>query len=264
MCINFAIGGSYQEIHAPSSPGTILGTVDLPFARDPPHQAFVPAICQHSLQQSNVQQYEHNNIVDPSAIMKAYSNIETNKEEKIEEGNSSETNNISLNTLNEGIALGSQDAKRVFSCLDIFCENNLSREIIQNKETKQTSITDNHIEELRIPDSSSNTGTFSQRTNKKHTSLRRLSESSNLEEHHQQGRINPHGKISNYMDGLMSLNDVLSEGLGTHGDWSARIAAFTYIQSLLKQGSKGLHEVTQNFKWIMKLFLGHLTIHIGK
>ncbi|KAK7840615.1 clip-associated protein [Quercus suber] len=66
------------------------------------------------------------------------------------------------------------------------------------------------------------------------------------------------GEMSNYADGPASLNDALSEGLSTNSDWSARVAAFNYLRSLLQQGPKGIQEVNQNFEKVMKLFFQHL------
>ncbi|KAJ7977123.1 CLIP-associated protein [Quillaja saponaria] len=66
------------------------------------------------------------------------------------------------------------------------------------------------------------------------------------------------GEISNYVDGPASLNDALSEGLGSNSDWSARVAAFNYLRSLLQHGPKGIQEVIQNFEKVMKLLFQHL------
>ncbi|XP_021907185.1 CLIP-associated protein [Carica papaya] len=66
------------------------------------------------------------------------------------------------------------------------------------------------------------------------------------------------GEMSNYVDGPTSLHDALSEGLSPSSDWSARVAAFNYLRSLLQQGPKGVQEVMQNFEKVMKLFFQHL------
>ncbi|KAG7983333.1 hypothetical protein I3843_04G100600 [Carya illinoinensis] len=66
------------------------------------------------------------------------------------------------------------------------------------------------------------------------------------------------GEMSNYVDGPASLSDALSEGLSTSSDWSARVAAFNYLRSMLQQGPKGIQEVIQNFEKVMKLFFQHL------
>ncbi|PPD72489.1 hypothetical protein GOBAR_DD30600 [Gossypium barbadense] len=47
------------------------------------------------------------------------------------------------------------------------------------------------------------------------------------------------GEMSSYVEVPASLNDALSEGLSLSSDWSARVAAFTYLRSLLLQGPKG-------------------------
>ncbi|XP_022758590.1 CLIP-associated protein-like isoform X2 [Durio zibethinus] len=66
------------------------------------------------------------------------------------------------------------------------------------------------------------------------------------------------GEMSNYVEGPASLSDALSEGLSPSSDWCARVAAFTYLHSLLQQGPKGIQEVVQNFEKVMKLFFQHL------
>ena len=66
------------------------------------------------------------------------------------------------------------------------------------------------------------------------------------------------GEVSNYADGPASLHEALSEGLSSGSDWSARVAAFNYLHSLLQQGPKGIQEVVQNFEKVMKLFFQHL------
>ncbi|CAJ1897870.1 unnamed protein product [Sphenostylis stenocarpa] len=66
------------------------------------------------------------------------------------------------------------------------------------------------------------------------------------------------GEIPNYADGPSSLHEALSEGLSSGSDWSARVAAFNYLHSLLQQGPKGVIEVVQNFEKVMKLFFQHL------
>ena len=66
------------------------------------------------------------------------------------------------------------------------------------------------------------------------------------------------GEMSNFADGPASLHEALSEGLSSGSDWSARVAAFNYLHSLLQQGPKGTLEVVQNFEKVMKLFFQHL------
>ncbi|XP_061357623.1 CLIP-associated protein-like [Gastrolobium bilobum] len=66
------------------------------------------------------------------------------------------------------------------------------------------------------------------------------------------------GEVSNYADGPASLQEALREGLSSGSNWSARVAAFNYLHSLLQQGQKGIQEVVQNFEKVMKLFFQHL------
>ncbi|KAI4341618.1 hypothetical protein MLD38_026318 [Melastoma candidum] len=66
------------------------------------------------------------------------------------------------------------------------------------------------------------------------------------------------GEMSHYVEGPSSLSDALGEGLVPSSDWSARVAAFTYLCTLLQQGPKGIQEVVQHFEKVMKLFFQHL------
>ncbi|KVH94301.1 Armadillo-like helical [Cynara cardunculus var. scolymus] len=66
------------------------------------------------------------------------------------------------------------------------------------------------------------------------------------------------GEMSSYTDGPASLNDALSDGLSSSSDWHARVAAFSYLRSLLQQGSRGIQEVMQSFEKVMKMFFQHL------
>jgi CLIP-associating protein 1/2 len=68
----------------------------------------------------------------------------------------------------------------------------------------------------------------------------------------------PTGEMFNYMDGLMSLNDALTEGLSVSADWFARVVAFNYLRKTLQQGPKGVQDITQSFEKVMKLFFQHL------
>ncbi|TYG52992.1 hypothetical protein ES288_D09G073000v1 [Gossypium darwinii] len=65
-------------------------------------------------------------------------------------------------------------------------------------------------------------------------------------------------EMSNYVDGPASLQEALTEGLSPNSNWSARVAAFNYVRSLLQQDQKGVQEVAQNFEKVMKLFFQHL------
>nr|XP_016461590.1 PREDICTED: CLIP-associated protein-like [Nicotiana tabacum] len=68
----------------------------------------------------------------------------------------------------------------------------------------------------------------------------------------------PLGEMSSYVDGPASLSDALSEGLSPSSDWNARVAAFSYVRSLLQQGPRGIPEIIQSFEKVMKLFFQHL------
>ncbi|EPS69812.1 hypothetical protein M569_04950, partial [Genlisea aurea] len=66
------------------------------------------------------------------------------------------------------------------------------------------------------------------------------------------------GDLSTNSDTPASLGDALTEGLSSTSDWNARVAAFSYIHSLLQQGPKGVQEIIQSFEKVMKLFFQHL------
>ncbi|CAN4093278.1 unnamed protein product [Withania somnifera] len=68
----------------------------------------------------------------------------------------------------------------------------------------------------------------------------------------------PLGEMSSYVEGPTSLTDALSEGLSSNSDWNARVAAFSYVRSLLQQGPRGIPEIIQSFEKVMKLFFQHL------
>ncbi|KAJ8534609.1 hypothetical protein K7X08_016337 [Anisodus acutangulus] len=68
----------------------------------------------------------------------------------------------------------------------------------------------------------------------------------------------PLGEMSSYVEGPASLSDALSEGLSSSSDWNARVAAFSYVRSLLQQGPRGIPEIIQSFEKVMKLFFQHL------
>ncbi|GER46087.1 CLIP-associating family protein [Striga asiatica] len=64
--------------------------------------------------------------------------------------------------------------------------------------------------------------------------------------------------LSSYSDSPATLADALTEGLNSSSNWNARVSAFSYIHSLLQQGSRGIQEITQSFEKVMKLFFKHL------
>ncbi|KAL2945478.1 CLIP-associated protein [Bienertia sinuspersici] len=68
----------------------------------------------------------------------------------------------------------------------------------------------------------------------------------------------PLGEAPSYVEGPASLHEALGEGLSSSSDWSARVAAFNYIRTLLQQGSIGIQEIVQSFEKVMKLFFKHL------
>ncbi|XP_042048444.1 CLIP-associated protein-like isoform X1 [Salvia splendens] len=68
----------------------------------------------------------------------------------------------------------------------------------------------------------------------------------------------PLGDLSSYSDSPATLTDALNEGLSSSSDWNARVAAFSYIHSLLQQGPRGIQDVMQSFEKVMKLFFQHL------
>ncbi|XP_073388615.1 CLIP-associated protein isoform X1 [Physcomitrium patens] len=247
-------GGSYLEIHAPTPTGTMRVIADSPSARDPPHPASAPASCHCNALQFKVSGYS--SFTGSSTTIPASAGLEDRKEEE-HENNSLEIKSKILNATVGGASVGSPGANRVLSSTETPCYNVFEGSFM-DREIKQNPILDVHIEKLRIADSSSSIGSLSHRISWRHTASGKSSECTSGGNIHQPGGLNPQAEMLNYMDGVMSLNDALTEGLGPNADWSARVAAFTYIQKLLQQGSKGSQEVAQNFDRMMKLFTTHL------
>ncbi|XP_060180521.1 CLIP-associated protein-like [Lycium barbarum] len=100
----------------------------------------------------------------------------------------------------------------------------------------------NHVPNFQRPLSRKNTA------GRMSTSKRRSFDDSQL----------PLGDMSSYVEGPASLSDALSEGLSSSSDWNARVAAFSYVRSLLQQGPRGIPEIIQSFEKVMKLFFQHL------
>ncbi|KAK4751073.1 hypothetical protein SAY87_004555 [Trapa incisa] len=66
------------------------------------------------------------------------------------------------------------------------------------------------------------------------------------------------GDVSSHTACAASLVEKLNEGLSPSSDWSSRVSAFSYLQNVLQQGTKGVQEVVQYFDKVMKLFFRHL------
>ena len=86
-----------------------------------------------------------------------------------------------------------------------------------------------------------------QRSSFRNTTSTRSSSRNSLEE----AQL-PFGDAYNYMDGLLSMNDALSEGSSPNADWSVRVSTFSYLKRLLQQGPRGVQDILQNFEKIMK------------
>lgn len=152
----------------------------------------------------------------------------------------------------------SQSAKRVPTSVPKYSTRSSSVEYDEPKQAKRIPKPEGHMDRM-MSDANSNAVPAYQRPLLRQTVSGRSSGNnrSNIEDI-VPTVMNSSGEVFTYMDGLMSLNDALTEGLAPGSEWSARVAAFTFLKKLLQQGSKGLQEVSQNFEKVMKLFSTHL------
>ncbi|XP_050367092.1 CLIP-associated protein isoform X2 [Argentina anserina] len=136
--------------------------------------------------------------------------------------------------------------------------------IEENNESREARRTLNHHADRHYLDSSQRDGNFRDSHNNHIPNFQRPLLRKNVTGRISAGRRRSFDdsqlsqEMANYVEGPASLNDALSEGLSPSSDWSARVAAFNYLQSLLQQGQKGIQEVIQSFEKVMKLFFQHL------
>ncbi|KAG0621726.1 hypothetical protein M758_3G044000 [Ceratodon purpureus] len=246
---------SYSKIHStggswPSRPG-----VDPPSSRDPPHQASGTA----PYHQPNLSAFRPGSagrtLSGPAALgdMDAgrfadYTGMSREAELL------GDVNHDSARGLGKG-----QSAKRVPTTVQKYSARSSNGDYDEPKLAKRIPKPDGHLERS-ITDVNSHAVPAYQRPLLRQTVSGRSSGTSRngLDDNIPTVVMNSSGEVFTYMDGLMSLNDALTEGLTPGSDWSARVAAFTFLKKLLQQGSKGLHEVTQSFERVMRLFSEHL------
>lgn len=255
------MGGSYRKIHDATT-GIVHSNIDSPSARDPPHPASAPASIHDGGQPSiAIAESISGNGISPSTTFQPYVDVDVGKE-RFNMAMSQEVEDTILS--NKIICVGcptngAQSSKKFVLSMDKSGKKNLTKDSGMDKGEKKPLKPDLQNEKMKVANISTNGVNGSQRPYVGHHESGRSSDSSSsLEDSHLAGAMNSYADILSYMDGLMSLNDALTEGLGPSADWSSRVVAFTYLIKLLQQGPKGYQEVAQNFEQVMKLLSGHL------
>lgn len=255
------MGGSYRKIHDAAT-GIVYSHIDSPSTRDPPHPASAPASIHDGGHPSiaNAESISGNGI-NPSTTFQPYVDVDVGKE-RLNMATSQEIEDTILS--NKILCIGcptngAQGSENIFLSMDKSGKKTLTKDSIMDKGEKKTLKPDLLNEKMKVANISTNGVNGSQRPYVGHHESGRSSDSnSSLEDSHLARAMNSYADILSYMDGLMSLNDALIEGLGPSADWSSRVVAFTYLIKLLQQGPKGYQEVAQNFEQVMKLLSGHL------
>ncbi|CAM6027395.1 unnamed protein product [Sphagnum balticum] len=257
------VGGSYRKIHAPATTGPVRLAIDPPSARDPPHPASAPASTQSSsraivLAGANSSGYSRSNT---SSTLTALSALGGSDRLGLMNVTSRETGGgapIGVNRDTPRVS-AEQSAKRIPMNNERFHQSLANGDYGDGKGAKRVPRLEAQMEKL-LADSSFNTVPAYQRPLLRQAGSGRSSGTgrNSNEENQLLVGINSYGEANSYMDGLMTLSDALTEGLSPAADWSARVAAFTYLKKLLQQGPKGLQDVTQSFDKVMKLFFEHL------
>ncbi|KAM7265218.1 hypothetical protein ACFE04_002901 [Oxalis oulophora] len=214
--------------------------VDTPLSRDPPFPAAVTSSTTSSLGKGST----HNGGLGLSDII---SQIQASKDS----GKLSYRSNL----LSESVPAFSSysSAKRGVSDQHEREENNDN--IREARRFMNSNIDRNYIDSAYRDPHNSHVPNFQRPLSRKNTGGGRMS--ANRRRSFDDSQLSL-GEMSNVVEGPATLNDALSEGLSPNSDWSARVAAFNYLQSLLQQGPKGVQEVNQNFEKVMKLFFQHL------
>jgi CLIP-associating protein 1/2 len=254
------VGGSYRKIHDAAT-GIVHSHIDSPSARDPLHPASAPASIHDGGQPSiAIAESISGNGIGPSTTFQPIVDVDVGKE-RLNMAISQEAED----TINNKIICigyptnGAQGSKKIILSMDKSGKKNLTTDSSMDKGEKKTFKLDLQNEKTKVANISTNGVNGSQRPYMGHHESGRSSDSSSsLEDNHLAGAMNSYADILSYMDGLMSLNDALTEGLGPSADWSSRVVAFTYLIKLLQQGPKGYQEVAQNFEQVMKLLSAHL------
>eukprot|EP00250_Pteridium_aquilinum_P029698 c39971_g1_i1 orf=592-5070(-) len=257
-----AAGGSYRKIHA-SSLASRVG-VDPPSARDPPYPASTPAM-QVGIRSSitGASPSYLRGVQASSSVLSSAGTLMG-----IQASSSSEFAKSSFPSGNPRDVTSSilplYSVKRVPITSDRSSQGSSNDEGMDTKAVKRFSKAETQVEKQMMDvshkdfyykDSSHSSIPGFQRPLLRNSGSTRSSISS-------RGSLDdsqlPFGEVYNYMDGLMSLNDALTEGLSVNADWSARVAAFNYLRKLLQQGPRGVQDVMQSFEKVMKLFSQHL------
>lgn len=256
------VGGSYRKIHA-STIATRVG-VDPPSARDPPFPASTPAL-QGGLRSSitGASPGYLRGVHVGSSVLSGAGSL-TN----VQGSSSSEFNKTAYASGNPRDVTSSMlplySVKRVPITSDRSSQGSSNDEGMETKAVRRFPKAEPQVEkhmmdvgnkDLYYKDSNHGSIPGFQRPLLRNSGSTRSSISSrgSLDESQL-----PFGEVYNYMDGLMSLNDALTEGLSVSADWSARVAAFNYLRKLLQQGPRGVQDVMQSFEKVMKLFSQHL------
>lgn len=256
--------GSYMKMHA-SALASRVG-VDPPSARDPPHPASTPVLSQPAVVRNTVMGASPNYLrgvqVGSSVIGNSGNPTNVQALASSDSLKSSFSSGYSREVTSSVLPLYS--VKRVPVNSDRSSQGSSNDEGVDTKTLRQVSRLDMQAEKPRMDISSREMaykdGSYSSIPGFQRPLLRTVgsSRSSISSRSNMEDTQLAFGEAYNYMDGLMSLNDALTEGLSVSSDWSARVAAFNYLRKLLQQGPRGLQEVTQSFEKVMKLFSQHL------
>lgn len=253
------VGGSYRRIQSSGFP--IRSGVDPPSSRDPPFPASASTMAQIANRTStSANMYKSG--AHGSALIGDYLDVTPSQvPASVDTGRTSYPGGVN-NDMSSALTT-SYTAKRVPLTYErsnqrsSFEENDIKvpRRVLRLEHQMEKLYLDTPYKDMSHKDSHYNSIPNFQRPllRKYGTGRSSASNRSSIEDNQL-----PVGEMYNYMDGLMSLNDALTEGLSVSADWSARVAAFNYIKKLLQQGPKGVQDVVQNFEKIMKLFFQHL------
>ncbi|XP_024364725.1 CLIP-associated protein isoform X2 [Physcomitrium patens] len=250
-----AVQSTFSKSHSTGATWSSRPGVDPPSSRDPPHLASGPA----AHHQTSLSAFRPGSAGRIPSGHQAYGDVDA--------GRSADFAGISREAelagdMSHDSARGSgrsQSAKRVPTSVPKYSYRSSNSEYDEPKLAKRIPKPEVHMDRA-VSDHNSNAVPAYQRPLLRQTVLGRSSGSSriNSEDNVPTVVMNTSGEVFTYMDGLMSLNDALTEGLAPGSEWSARVAAFTFIKKLIQQGNKSLQEVNQSFEKVMKLFSTHL------
>jgi CLIP-associating protein 1/2 len=254
------VGGSYRKMHANNAVRAEYLAIDPPSARDPAHPASAPVSNQSNLQGialpgANSSGFPRSNSSGTLTALSALGALDR-------VGLSSSMNRETRGEATFGVdwdvprVSSEQTMKRISVNAERPHQRTAYGEHGDVKGAKRTTQLEAYSEKLVGENLSFNSVPAYQRPLLRQSGSGRSSSTGRISNEETQllAGINPYGEANS----LMTLNDALSEGLSPSADWSARVAAFTYLKKLLQQGSKGLQDVTQSFDKVMKLFFEHL------